>query len=62
MIRNCVLSLFTAVIAYAASAAANEPISLELNALENAESRCRVEPPALRQLGPGHRVACHLAS
>jgi oligopeptide/dipeptide ABC transporter ATP-binding protein len=27
-----------------------------------AESRCRVEPPALRLLGPGHRVACHLAS
>ena len=27
-----------------------------------AESRCRAEPPALRQLGPGHRVACHLAS
>jgi oligopeptide/dipeptide ABC transporter ATP-binding protein len=27
-----------------------------------AESRCRVEPPALRVLGPGHRVACHLAS
>jgi hypothetical protein len=42
MIRNCVLSLFTAVIAYAAPAAANEPIRLELNALENAESRCRV--------------------
>ena len=27
-----------------------------------AESRCRAEPPALRLLGPGHRVACHLAS
>ncbi len=27
-----------------------------------AETRCRVEPPALRLLGPGHRVACHLAS
>jgi oligopeptide/dipeptide ABC transporter ATP-binding protein len=27
-----------------------------------AESRCRMEPPALRLLGPGHRVACHLAS
>jgi oligopeptide/dipeptide ABC transporter ATP-binding protein len=27
-----------------------------------AEARCRVEPPALRALGPGHRVACHLAS
>jgi peptide/nickel transport system ATP-binding protein len=26
-----------------------------------AEARCRVEPPALRLLGPGHRVACHLA-
>jgi oligopeptide/dipeptide ABC transporter ATP-binding protein len=23
--------------------------------------RCRVEPPALRVLGPGHQVACHLA-
>jgi hypothetical protein len=42
MIRNCVLSLFTAVIAYAAPVAASEPIRLELNALENAESRCRV--------------------
>ena len=42
MIRNCVLSLFSAVITYAASAAATEPIRLELNALENAESRCRV--------------------
>jgi oligopeptide/dipeptide ABC transporter ATP-binding protein len=27
-----------------------------------AEARCRVEPPALRALGPGHRVACHVAS
>ena len=27
-----------------------------------AEARCRVEPPALRLLGPGHSVACHLAS
>ncbi len=27
-----------------------------------AESRCRTEPPALRMLDPGHRVACHLAS
>jgi peptide/nickel transport system ATP-binding protein len=27
-----------------------------------AETRCRVEPPAFRLLGPGHRVACHLAS
>jgi oligopeptide transport system ATP-binding protein len=27
-----------------------------------AEARCRVEPPALRLLGPGHGVACHLAS
>jgi oligopeptide/dipeptide ABC transporter ATP-binding protein len=27
-----------------------------------AEVRCRVEAPALRTLGPGHRVACHLAS
>jgi oligopeptide/dipeptide ABC transporter ATP-binding protein len=27
-----------------------------------AEARCRVEPPVLRALGPGHRVACHLAS
>ena len=26
------------------------------------ENRCRVEPPALRVLGPGHRVACHLAT
>jgi peptide/nickel transport system ATP-binding protein len=26
-----------------------------------AEARCRVEPPALRELAPGHRVACHLA-
>src|SRR5262245_25198602 len=26
-----------------------------------AEARCRVEPPALRVLGPRHRVACHLA-
>ena len=26
-----------------------------------AEPRCRVEVPALRELGPGHRVACHLA-
>ena len=27
-----------------------------------AEARCRVEPPALRALGPAHRVACHLAT
>jgi oligopeptide/dipeptide ABC transporter ATP-binding protein len=27
-----------------------------------AEARCRMEPPALRVLGPGHRVACHLVS
>jgi oligopeptide/dipeptide ABC transporter ATP-binding protein len=27
-----------------------------------AEARCREEPPALRPLVPGHRVACHLAS
>ncbi|HEX2501323.1 MAG TPA: ABC transporter ATP-binding protein [Methylomirabilota bacterium] len=27
-----------------------------------AEARCRAEVPALRALGPGHRVACHLAS
>jgi oligopeptide/dipeptide ABC transporter ATP-binding protein len=27
-----------------------------------AEARCRVEPPALRLLGTGRRVACHLAS
>ena len=27
-----------------------------------AEARCRVEPPALRALGPAHRAACHLAS
>ena len=27
-----------------------------------AEARCRVEPPTLRALGPGRRVACHLAS
>jgi oligopeptide/dipeptide ABC transporter ATP-binding protein len=26
-----------------------------------AESRCRSEVPALRELEPGHRVACHLA-
>ena len=26
-----------------------------------AETRCRVEPPILRDLRPGHRVACHLA-
>ncbi len=26
------------------------------------EARCRVEPPVLRELGRGHRVACHLAS
>ena len=26
-----------------------------------AEARCRVEPPALRELGPGRRAACHLA-
>jgi oligopeptide/dipeptide ABC transporter ATP-binding protein len=26
-----------------------------------AESRCRVEVPALREVGPGERVACHLA-
>jgi oligopeptide/dipeptide ABC transporter ATP-binding protein len=26
-----------------------------------AEPRCRVEVPAWRELGPGHRVACHLA-
>jgi oligopeptide/dipeptide ABC transporter ATP-binding protein len=25
------------------------------------EPRCRVEVPALRELGPGHHVACHLA-
>ena len=27
-----------------------------------AEARCRVEPPVLRALAPGHRAACHLAS
>jgi oligopeptide/dipeptide ABC transporter ATP-binding protein len=27
-----------------------------------AEARCRAEAPPLRELGPGHRVACHLAS
>jgi oligopeptide/dipeptide ABC transporter ATP-binding protein len=27
-----------------------------------AEARCRAEAPTLRTLGPGHRVACHLAS
>jgi oligopeptide/dipeptide ABC transporter ATP-binding protein len=27
-----------------------------------AEARCRVEPPALRALGPARRVACHLAT
>jgi len=26
-----------------------------------AEARCRVEKPALRELAPGHSVACHLA-
>jgi oligopeptide/dipeptide ABC transporter ATP-binding protein len=26
-----------------------------------AEARCRSEPPRLRALAPGHRVACHLA-
>ncbi len=26
------------------------------------ESRCRVETPELREVGPGHWVACHLAS
>jgi len=26
-----------------------------------AEARCRIEPPALRDIGPGHRAACHLA-
>ena len=26
-----------------------------------AEARCRIEPPALRELAPGHRAACHLA-
>jgi oligopeptide/dipeptide ABC transporter ATP-binding protein len=26
-----------------------------------AEPRCRAEVPALRELAPGHRVACHLA-
>ncbi|MGH7358534.1 MAG: ABC transporter ATP-binding protein [Candidatus Rokuibacteriota bacterium] len=26
-----------------------------------AEPRCRTEPPVLRRLGPGRRVACHLA-
>ena len=26
-----------------------------------AEARCRTEPPALREVAPGHRVACHLA-
>ena len=26
-----------------------------------AEARCRVEVPALREVAPGHRVACHLA-
>ena len=25
------------------------------------DDRCRTERPALRELGPGHRVACHLA-
>jgi peptide/nickel transport system ATP-binding protein len=25
-----------------------------------AEARCRVEMPAMRQMGPGHVVACHL--
>ena len=28
---------------------------------EYAEERCRVEEPALRELRPGHQVACHLA-
>jgi len=26
-----------------------------------AEARCRTDPPALREIAPGHRVACHLA-
>jgi oligopeptide/dipeptide ABC transporter ATP-binding protein len=26
-----------------------------------AEPRCAAEEPVLRMLGPGHRVACHLA-
>jgi peptide/nickel transport system ATP-binding protein len=26
----------------------------------NAEARCRVEAPVMRQRGPGHIVACHL--
>jgi hypothetical protein len=42
MIRNCLLGLFAVVITHAASAAPAEPIRLELNALENAEGRCRV--------------------
>jgi oligopeptide/dipeptide ABC transporter ATP-binding protein len=25
-----------------------------------AEARCRTEMPALREIAPGHRVACHL--
>lgn len=25
-----------------------------------AEARCKVEPPILREIGPGHQVACHL--
>jgi len=25
-----------------------------------AEARCKVEPPVLREIGPGHQVACHL--
>ncbi|MES4728173.1 hypothetical protein, partial [Klebsiella pneumoniae] len=24
-----------------------------------ARERCRREPPALREVAPGHRVACH---
>ena len=27
-----------------------------------AEERCRMEPPLLRELAPGHKVACHLAN
>ena len=24
-----------------------------------ADARCSIETPALREMGPGHRVACH---
>jgi hypothetical protein len=44
MIRDCLraLSVVSILIAHAASAAATEPIRVELNTLENNEGRCRV--------------------